>query len=230
MAKPEVIWAPIGVDALEEDADVTVRAEESRLVIAGPGAGKTELLAQRAAYLLQTRRCSDPQRILALSFKRDAARNLTDRVRKRIGPKLASRLDSFTFDAFAKGLVDRFRQALPKGWRPTADYGINFKLASNTRDAVLAIPNALLNLDRRARETLPHAKGAFFRRYVVGAPLPLVPAADDTDGHVAARALWAHLLHASPSQLAFPMLTRLAQLILRENPTLLTSLRAHANT
>ncbi len=148
----DVIWSPIGVEALEEDADVTVRAENSRLVIAGPGTGKTELLAQRAAYLLQTNRCRDPTRILALSFKRDAARNLTARVRKRIGPTLAARLDSFTFDAFAKGMVDRFREALPPEWRPTAGYGIDFRLPSNTRNAVLAIPDALLSVDQRGRK------------------------------------------------------------------------------
>jgi hypothetical protein len=32
--------------------------------------------------------------------------------------------DSLTFDAFAKSLVDRFGQALPKAWRPTPDYEI----------------------------------------------------------------------------------------------------------
>ena len=31
-----------------------VRSVREQVVIAGPGAGKTELLAQRAAYLLQT--------------------------------------------------------------------------------------------------------------------------------------------------------------------------------
>lgn len=162
MPTSQVAWKPIGVTALEDDADVAVHAGESRLVIAGPGAGKTELLAQRAAYLLQTGRCSDPQRILALSFKRDAARNLAERVRRRIGPTLAARLDSFTFDAFAKGMVDRFRNAIPEAWRPTSDYALDGKLAMNTRDAVLAIPDAQLSLTRWQREALPHGKGTFF--------------------------------------------------------------------
>jgi hypothetical protein len=47
-------WAPIDVDELEANAMVVVRSTDNRSVIAGPGAGKTELLAQRAAYLLQT--------------------------------------------------------------------------------------------------------------------------------------------------------------------------------
>ncbi|WP_437801291.1 UvrD-helicase domain-containing protein [Sorangium sp. So ce693] len=226
MPTSKAAWKPIGVKALEDDADLVVRAGESRLVIAGPGAGKTELLAQRAAYLLQTGLCADPQRILALSFKRDAARNLAERVRKRIGPTLAARLDSFTFDAFAKSMVDRFRNALPEAWRPTSDYELDFKVATNTRDAILAIPDAHLSLTRGQREALPHPRGTFFRKYVVGAPLPLVASEADTDAHVAGRALWSHLLHGTRrSVLAFPMITRLAQLILNHNTTLLAALR-----
>ena len=50
------------------------------LVVAGPGAGKTELLAQRANYLLETGGCPDPRHILAISFKKDAADNLAARI------------------------------------------------------------------------------------------------------------------------------------------------------
>jgi hypothetical protein len=41
-------WRPIGVDELEANALKVVRSIDNRSVIAGPGAGKTELLAQRA--------------------------------------------------------------------------------------------------------------------------------------------------------------------------------------
>jgi superfamily I DNA/RNA helicase len=117
-------WQPIGIDALEPNALEVVRSTNNRSVIAGPGSGKTELLAQRAAYLLQTGVTRTPRRILAISFKRDAARNLGARVRSRCHPEQAYRFDSLTFDAFAKGLVDRFGQALPERWRPTSDYEI----------------------------------------------------------------------------------------------------------
>lgn len=111
-------WKPIGVDELEINALDVVRSTDNRSVIAGPGAGKTELLAQRAAYLLQTGASPAPQRILAISFKRDAATNLAARVGKRCHGNHSGRFDSPTFDAFAKGLVDRFGQALPERWRP----------------------------------------------------------------------------------------------------------------
>src|SRR4051794_13557841 len=110
-------WRPSGVDELEPNAMLVVRSDNNRSVIAGPGAGKTELLAQRAAYLLQTGGASAPQRILAISYKRDAATNLAARVRARCHHSHAARLDSLTFDAFAKGLVDRFGQALTGRWR-----------------------------------------------------------------------------------------------------------------
>jgi superfamily I DNA/RNA helicase len=119
-------WTPIGVEALEANAITVVRSTENRSVIAGPGAGKTELLAQRAAYLLQTGTSPSPRRILAISFKRDAARNLGARVRQRCHRDHAGRFDSQTFDAFAKGLVDRFGQALPERWRPIPNYELMF--------------------------------------------------------------------------------------------------------
>ena len=46
--------------------------------------------------------------VLAISFKRDAARNLADRVQLRCGHELSARFNSFTFDSFAKRLVDHF--------------------------------------------------------------------------------------------------------------------------
>ena len=69
-------WRPADGFVLEPAVDKAVRAMSNAIVIAGPGAGKTELLAQRACFLLQTGICPPPMRILALSFKRDAARNL----------------------------------------------------------------------------------------------------------------------------------------------------------
>jgi DNA helicase-2/ATP-dependent DNA helicase PcrA len=120
-------WQPVGIKQLEPDADQAVRALSNTLVVAGPGAGKTELLAQRACFLLQTGLCARPHRILAISFKRDAARNLGDRVRLRCGDELSSRFDSFTFDSFAKRLVDHFLSGLPKPWRPSKDYEMKLK-------------------------------------------------------------------------------------------------------
>ena len=77
------IWQPSDGITLEESAKQSVISQNNILVIAGPGAGKTELLAQKATYLLQTNLCKDPQKILAISFKTDSAQNLKERVEKR---------------------------------------------------------------------------------------------------------------------------------------------------
>jgi len=101
-------WIPVDVKKLEDAAIDVVKSSANVGVVAGPGAGKTELLAQRASFLLQTNLCPDPKKILAISFKKDAAENLAERVEKRCGKELASRFDSKTFDAFSKVLVDLF--------------------------------------------------------------------------------------------------------------------------
>jgi len=112
MISPES-WRPADGLQLEPNALEAARERTRSLALtAGPGAGKTEMLAQRADFLLRTSESPYPRRILAISFKVDAAKNLKERVRKRCGADLASRLDSHTFHAFAKRLIDRFRPVL----------------------------------------------------------------------------------------------------------------------
>jgi len=117
-------WLPEGDIILEEAALGAVKDVNNCLVIAGPGAGKTELLAQKLDYLFSTNKCISPKKILALSFKTDAASNLKERVKKRYGEEYASRFTSLTYSAFEKMILDQFRGALPENIRPTSDYMI----------------------------------------------------------------------------------------------------------
>lgn len=106
-------WRPAEGLTLEPNALRAAKEEVHSLVLtAGPGAGKTEMLAQRADFLLRTGTCRYPKRILAISFKVDASKNLKDRVQHRCGSDLSSRFDSHTFHAFAKRIIDRFRPVL----------------------------------------------------------------------------------------------------------------------
>jgi superfamily I DNA/RNA helicase len=106
-------WIPADDMVLEPNALEAVReANKSLALTAGPGAGKTEMLAQKADFLLKTDSSPYPKRILAVSFKVDASKNLKDRVTRRCGSILASRFDSFTFHAFAKRIIDKFRPLL----------------------------------------------------------------------------------------------------------------------
>lgn len=115
-------WVPCDGITLEDNADFAARAENNILVVAGPGAGKTELLAQKASYLFQTNICSEPYKILAISFKKDSAENLKKRVSQRCGKEVEKRFISMTFDAFSKSILDHFRFALPESLRPNPAY------------------------------------------------------------------------------------------------------------
>lgn len=118
-------WAPADGLSLEPNALAAAKEIDRNLALtAGPGAGKTEMLAQRADFLLRTGACRYPKRILAISFKVDASQNLKARVRKRCGPELAARFDSHTFHAFAKRIIDRFRPILTGKDALDPDYSV----------------------------------------------------------------------------------------------------------
>lgn len=118
-------WQPADGLTLEPNAMRAAKEQVHCLALtAGPGAGKTEMLAQRADFLLRTGTCRYPKRILAISFKVDASSNLKERVKRRCGSELASRFDSYTFHAFAKRIIDRFRPVLTGEYALDAGYKI----------------------------------------------------------------------------------------------------------
>lgn len=219
-------WEPIGVEALEANAMAVVRSTNNRSVIAGPGAGKTELLAQRAAYLLQTGTSPPPRRILAISFKRDAATNLAARVGKRCHRSHAGRLDSMTFDAFAKGLVDRFGPALPERWRPRPDYEIMFPNDAAYRGFLFQDVGAPPKAIGTYAELHAISIKTFERSLLLGKPLPVAGWHNPTVGQWAADRFWQSSLHEGKKTfLSFPMIGRLAELLLRVNPMARDALR-----
>jgi superfamily I DNA/RNA helicase len=222
-------WVPKGVDSLEPAAELVVRSQRNTLVIAGPGAGKTELLAQQACFLLETGSCPSPRRILAISFKRDAAKNLNERVRKRCGDR-AQRFDSFTLDAFAKSIVDRFMPALPAKWRPKNGYEVmtDGMPVSDMREWLIAagFPEGHMHIDLRGKSDVKIKQT--FDLMAHGNVLPYCdPDITPTLQHWGC--IWwrerLELPKGSPS-LTFPMLNRLAAFLLRENEKLRVALRA----
>jgi superfamily I DNA/RNA helicase len=219
-------WRPVGIRDLEQAAWETVKSSANMSVVAGPGSGKTELLAQRACFLLETGRCRNPRRILAISFKRDSAANLRSRVRERCSSELVARFDSLTFDAFSKSLLDRFRDALPEFRRP-AEY-----IISEPKDFEI---NRFLNeMQYRYREswkgnwgTRPGPK-AFMSKYVLGLPIPIQPVEPRDFWEWVTDLWWRQSLQGKDkrSNLSFPMIGRLAELLLRVNPAISIALRA----
>lgn len=205
---------------LDDAALRVITATINVSVLAGPGAGKTEVLAQRASYLLQTNLCHRPRKILAISFKRDAASNIQERVKLRCGVELASRFESLTFDAFAKRLVDHFRLSLPEEYCPSDDYDI----WPSTR---VALNDALSNLQppEHFRYRLARInRNEFLKSYALQT-LPHLPSTDESIEMWAIRNLWNYLIQEL-KQLSFPMITRLAEYMLRTNPMIVSALRS----
>ena len=219
-------WVPVGIEDLEASAWEVVNSRENTTVVAGPGAGKTELLAQRACYLLQTGMAPDPRRILAISFKRDAAKNLKERVSQRCNSEDSLRFDSYTFDAFAKGLIDRFYPALSEAWRPTPDYEILLPRNRTFPDFLDSLGAPPPEIASKAQlQAVPRL--SFEKNAILGRPLP-PEGLGAVDASTWAAATWWEdcLRRGDRSILTFPMIGRLVELLVRTNPKIREALRA----
>ena len=73
------------------------------LVVAGPGTGKTQLLAARVAWLL-LQPDARPQEILCLTYTEAAARNMRERLLRFVGPA-AHRVAIHTFHSFGQLII-----------------------------------------------------------------------------------------------------------------------------
>lgn len=83
------------------------------LVIAGPGTGKTQVLATRiGAILLETD--ARPQNILCLTFTDAGARAMRERLLDMIGPE-AHRVPVFTFHAFCNRIIQENLEIFGRG-------------------------------------------------------------------------------------------------------------------
>lgn len=206
-------WRPSGVAELEPNAWRALRHDGCASVVAGPGAGKTEFLAQRASYLLETGLCPAPRRILAISLKTDAASNLAERVRRRCGEQLGSRFDSMTFDAFTKGLVDRFGPGLPPAWRIDGQYGISFP---GYRDFQGFLQGTIAAAPAPWKADIAGYRIADFETGRIGVlRLDPEPRSPVNALEFAASRWWSGRLSSGGTKLTFTMLNRLAEMLLR---------------
>jgi DNA helicase-2/ATP-dependent DNA helicase PcrA len=85
-------------------------ADGPLLIVAGPGAGKTTVLAARIAHLVLERNVP-PSSILALAFTTDAARTLKARLSGLLGDRV-NELDAGTFHAWGLRVVRQWSRAL----------------------------------------------------------------------------------------------------------------------
>ena len=234
---PVGAWKPVGIDSLEDSALAAVRSTGNTLVTAGPGAGKTELLGQRGVFLMQTGLCPYPRRVLAISFKRDAARNLRERFERRCTKQQAERLNSMTFDAFAKQLFDRFWRSLPDDWALKTPYKIAFTPSRNevvnfqrTVASSLSQPDAIGGraLALAAAPVTPNDVMALsyddFNQGIQSLSLSPFSVPNESAFLHLARLLWA--FDQNPALLTFQMIGRLVQAIVDHNPVINHAIRA----
>jgi superfamily I DNA/RNA helicase len=210
-------WVPIDINELEPAAWRALLDPGNVCVIAGPGAGKTEFLAQKASYLIDSTAFSSKQRILAISFKRDAAANLNSRVKLR-SPEATSRFHSMTFDAFTKSILDRFHRSLPGRWSLKSDYRINFP----SKQDVTEFLNRLAGVYPEHSEQILEIEPATFMQRSVG--VYALPSSRDQPNNPVEMAIldWWDERYVRPERqvLDFNMINRLADLVVRTNPQL----------
>ncbi|KRD09128.1 DNA helicase UvrD [Flavobacterium sp. Root901] len=194
-------WIPADGLELEKNAHNVATEVKNSLVVAGPGAGKTELLAQKACFLLQTNTCDYPHKILAISFKRDAASNLKERVRLRCGDELSKRFDSLTFDSFAKQILDRFHSALPDTFRLVPEY----EMLLNEKSVL-----------EYYRDEDADFYGSANKDKIIKLHNMQLPFSTDSSEEILKGRVWGSMMREG--KLSFIMVMRLAQYIMASNP------------
>jgi DNA helicase-2/ATP-dependent DNA helicase PcrA len=88
------------------------------LIIAGPGSGKTEVIAWRVAYLVSSSLVK-PENILAVTFTEKAAFNLKDRIQQKLPDINVELMHISTIHSFCADLLRRYasHSNLPHGFR-----------------------------------------------------------------------------------------------------------------
>ncbi|HEY8489353.1 MAG TPA: UvrD-helicase domain-containing protein [Dehalococcoidia bacterium] len=121
-------------------------AEGPILILAGPGSGKTRVIAHRIAYLVAGRGVS-PRRILAVTFTNKAAREMRDRVANLLGA-VAQDLTLGTFHAVCARFLRVDGPAI----------GIDSRFAIfDDDDQMLLVRRALLDLHLDPKQHNPRA-------------------------------------------------------------------------
>ena len=117
------------------------------LVVAGPGSGKTELLALRIANILKETQTS-PDSILCLTFTDNGAANMRERLNKIIGIT-SHKVAIHTFHSFARRVMDEYGEYFYKAFE--------FEVASDI-DKEEVMDNAFRNLPHSSPLSTYHPK------------------------------------------------------------------------
>ncbi|PVZ85820.1 DNA helicase IV [Serratia sp. S1B] len=94
----------------ESQRRAVVNGEDSVLVLAGAGSGKTSVLVARVGWLL-LRQEAEPEQILMLAFGRKAAEEMNERIAQRLGEVA---VQAKTFHALALQIIQQGSRKVPK--------------------------------------------------------------------------------------------------------------------
>lgn len=83
----------------EKQKEAVMHKEGPLLVIAGPGTGKTKVITHRISYLILHYDVK-PEKILAITFTKKAAQEMSERISKQIDNTISSKVKIFNFHAF----------------------------------------------------------------------------------------------------------------------------------
>lgn len=77
------------------------------MVIAGPGTGKTQILALRIAHLLRSDAQIAPQNILCLTYTDEGKKNMRDRLFKLVGAETAQKIGVHSYHSFCNEVIQQ---------------------------------------------------------------------------------------------------------------------------
>jgi len=104
------------LEGLNEEQNLAVtQTEGPTLILAGAGTGKTRVITHRLAYLLETKKDLRAENILALTYTKKAAAEMTERIEALL-PPMAGVPQIMTYHSFALELVQEY--ALQLGLSP----------------------------------------------------------------------------------------------------------------
>ncbi len=126
------------------------------LVVAGPGTGKTMTLTHKIAYLVREGKAL-PEHILALTFTRKAAREMSERISALLQDRTESQPTVTTFHAFCLDILKREMEltGLPRDFTLCSEWD-----AENLAKECLAESGKGSNSTKKFLRTLPKLKWA----------------------------------------------------------------------
>ncbi|HAZ27121.1 TPA: hypothetical protein DCY67_00690 [Candidatus Acetothermia bacterium] len=92
----------------DEQRRAVITDEDNTLVVAAAGSGKTTVVTAKVAYLLEAG-LANPEEVLALCFTKEAANELRDRVRDRVGKDVTVK----TFHSLGREVIKKVDKKKP---------------------------------------------------------------------------------------------------------------------